>query len=175
MSNDKIKVAILGVGNCASSFVQGIEHYSNSDDEDGLISDVIGGYKVSDIEVVAAYDINSLKVGKDLSEAIFAEPNNTIKFCDVPKTGVTVQPGVINDGVGKFVKDIINTSPDSDNFEDSLMKSGAEILLPTRNVFTRLSSFVANQCSNFCNFPELEFSNAEVKTSFAACNSSSSD
>ena len=129
MSNDKIKVAILGVGNCASSFVQGIEHYSNSDDEDGLISDVIGGYKVSDIEVVAAYDINSLKVGKDLSEAIFAEPNNTIKFCDVPKTGVTVQPGVINDGVGKFVRDIINTSPDSDNFEDSLRESGAEILI----------------------------------------------
>ena len=78
MSNDKIKVAIVGVGNCASSFVQGVEHYSNNDDEDGLISDVIGGYKVSDIEVVAAYDINSLKVGKDLSEAIFAEPNNTI-------------------------------------------------------------------------------------------------
>jgi myo-inositol-1-phosphate synthase len=129
MSNDKIKVAILGVGNCASSFVQGIEHYSNTDNEDGLISDVIGGYKVSDIEVVAAYDINSLKVGKDLSEAIFAEPNNTMKFCDVPKTGVTVQPGVVNDGVGKFVKDIINTSPDSDNFEDSLRESGAEILI----------------------------------------------
>ena len=129
MSNDKIKVAILGIGNCASSFVQGIEHYSNSDNEDGLISDVIGGYKVSDIEVVAAYDINSLKVGKDLSEAIFAEPNNTMKFCDVPKTGVTVQPGVINDGVGKFVKDIINTSPESDNFEESLRESGAEILI----------------------------------------------
>ena len=75
-----IKVAILGIGNCASSFVQGIEHYSNSDNEDGLISDVIGGFKVSDIEVVAAYDINTTKVGKDLSEAIFAEPNNTIKF-----------------------------------------------------------------------------------------------
>ena len=129
MSNDKIKVAILGVGNCASSFVQGIEHYSNSENEDGLISDVIGGYKVSDIEVVAAYDINSLKVGKDLSEAIFAEPNNTMKFCDVPKTGVTVQPGVINDGVGKFVKDIINTAPESDNFEKSLGESGAEILI----------------------------------------------
>ena len=68
MSNDKIKVAILGVGNCASSFVQGIEYYSNTDNEDGLISDVIGGYKVSDIEVVAAYDINSLKVGKDLRD-----------------------------------------------------------------------------------------------------------
>ena len=124
-----IKVAILGVGNCASSFVQGIEHYSNSENEDGLISDVIGGYKVSNIEVVAAYDINTSKVGKDLSEAIFAEPNNTIKFSDVPETGVIVQPGVVNDGVGKFVKDIITTSPDSENFEDSLRDSGAEILI----------------------------------------------
>ena len=126
---NNIKVAILGVGNCASSFVQGIEHYSNSDNEDGLISDVIGGYKVSNIEVVAAYDINTTKVGKDLSEAIFSEPNNTIKFSDVPKTGVIVQPGVVNDGVGKFVKDIITTSPDSENFEDSLRDSGAEILI----------------------------------------------
>mgnify|MGYP001158582744 FL=1 len=126
---NNIKVAILGVGNCASSFIQGIEHYSNSDNEDGLISDIIGGYKVSNIEVVAAYDINTTKVGKDLSEAIFAEPNNTIKFCDVSKTGVVVQPGVVNDGVGKFVKDIIKTSPDSENFEDSLKNSGAEILI----------------------------------------------
>ena len=110
---NNIKVAILGVGNCASSFVQGIVHYSNSENEDGLISDVIGGYKVSNIEVVAAYDINTTKVGKDLSEAIFAEPNNTIKFSDVSTTGVIVQPGVANDGVGKFVKDIISTSPDS--------------------------------------------------------------
>ena len=126
---NNIKVAILGVGNCASSFVQGIEHYSNSENEDGLISDVIGGYKVSNIEVVAAFDINTTKVGKDLSEAIFAEPNNTIKFSDVPETGVIVQPGVVNDGVGKFFKDIITTSPDSENFEDSLRNSGAEILI----------------------------------------------
>ena len=126
---NNIKVAILGVGNCASSFVQGIEHYSNSENEDGLISDVIGGYKVSNIEVVAAFDINTTKVGKDLSEAIFAEPNNTIKFSDVPETGVIVQPGVVNDGVGKFVKDIITTSPDSENFEVSLRDSGAEILI----------------------------------------------
>ena len=124
-----IKVAILGIGNCASSFVQGIEHYSNSDNEDGLISDVIGGFKVSDIEVVAAYDINTTKVGKDLSEAIFAEPNNTIKFSDVSTTGVIVQPGVANDGVGKFVKDIISTSPDSEDFEQSLKDSDAEILI----------------------------------------------
>ena len=129
MENKQIRVAILGVGNCASSFVQGIEHYSNSENEDGLISDVIGGYKVSDIEIVAAYDINKSKVGKDLSEAIFSEPNNTIKFSEVPTTGIVVQPGVVKDGIGKFVKDVIETSPDSENFEESLRNSGAEILI----------------------------------------------
>jgi len=129
VEDGKIKVAILGVGNCASSFVQGIYYYSNNNSEDGLISDVIGGYKVSDIEVVAAYDINSSKVGKDLSEAIFAKPNNTLKFYDVPETGIIVEPGVLNDGVGKFVKDIIDVVPDSNDFEKSLLNSGAEILI----------------------------------------------
>tara|TARA_B100000214_G_scaffold375423_1_gene361684 strand:- start:562 stop:1635 length:1074 start_codon:yes stop_codon:yes gene_type:complete len=129
MGNQKIKVAILGVGNCASSFVQGIHYYTNNDKEDGLISDVIGGYKVSDIEVVAAYDINKSKVGKDLGDAIFADPNNTMKFFDVNSTGVTVEPGVAKDGVGKFTKDIIEKVSDNDNFEASLKNSGAEILI----------------------------------------------
>ena len=129
MGKQKIKVAILGVGNCASSFVQGIHYYTNSDKEDGLISDVIGGYKVSDIEVVAAYDINKSKVGKDLANAIFSDPNNTMKFFDVNSTGVTVEPGVAKDGVGKFTKDIIEKVSDNDNFEASLKNSGAEILI----------------------------------------------
>ena len=129
MEKQKIKVAILGVGNCASSFVQGIHYYTNNDKEDGLISDVIGGYKVSDIEVVAAYDINKSKVGKDLGDAIFADPNNTMKFFDVNSTGVTVEPGVAKDGVGKFTKDIIEKVSDNDNFEASLKNSGAEILI----------------------------------------------
>ena len=129
MGKQKIKVAILGIGNCASSFVQGIHYYTNNDKEDGLISDVIGGYKVSDIEVVAAYDINKSKVGKDLGDAIFADPNNTMKFFDVNSTGVTVEPGVAKDGVGKFTKDIIEKVSDNDNFEASLKNSGAEILI----------------------------------------------
>ena len=129
MGKQKIKVAILGVGNCASSFVQGIHYYTNNDKEDGLISDVIGGYKVSDIEVVAAYDINKSKVGKDLGDAIFSDPNNTMKFFDVNSTGVTVEPGVAKDGVGKFTKDIIEKVSDNDNFEASLKNSGAEILI----------------------------------------------
>tara|TARA_B100001057_G_scaffold494839_1_gene592317 strand:+ start:36663 stop:37736 length:1074 start_codon:yes stop_codon:yes gene_type:complete len=129
MGKQKIKVAILGVGNCASSFVQGIHYYTNNDKENGLISDVIGGYKVSDIEVVAAYDINKSKVGKDLGDAIFSDPNNTMKFFDVNSTGVTVEPGVAKDGVGKFTKDIIEKVSDNDNFEASLKNSGAEILI----------------------------------------------
>ena len=80
-----IKVAILGVGNCASSFVQGIVHYSNSENEDGLISDVIGGYKVSNIEVVAAYDINTTKVGKDLSERFLLNQITQLNFLTFQK------------------------------------------------------------------------------------------
>ena len=129
MGKQKIKVAILGIGNCASAFVQGIHYYTNNDKEDGLISDVIGGYKVSDIEVVAAYDINKSKVGKDLADAIFSDPNNTMKFFDVTSTGVTVEHGVAKDGVGKFTKDIIEKVSDNDNFEASLKNSGAEILI----------------------------------------------
>tara|TARA_B100001121_G_scaffold190419_1_gene166330 strand:- start:145 stop:1218 length:1074 start_codon:yes stop_codon:yes gene_type:complete len=129
MGKQKIKVAILGIGNCASAFVQGIHYYTNNDKEDGLISDVIGGYKVSDIEVVAAYDINKSKVGKDLADAIFSDPNNTMKFFDVTSTGVTVEHGVAKDGVGKFTKDIIEKVSDNDNFETSLKNSGAEILI----------------------------------------------
>ena len=80
-----IKVAILGVGNCASSFVQGVVHYSNSENEDGLISDVIGGYKVSNIEVVAAYDINTTKVGKDLSERFLLNQITQLNFLTFQK------------------------------------------------------------------------------------------
>ena len=121
MSRSKIKVAILGVGNCASSLVQGLEYYKNDDTENGLISDVIGGYKVSDIEIVAAFDINKEKVGIDLSEAIFKEPNNTSKFSEVPKLNIEVKPGKTLDGVGKFVEDKIPVVDDSDKVIDELM------------------------------------------------------
>tara|TARA_B100000029_G_scaffold113437_1_gene105712 strand:- start:4758 stop:5831 length:1074 start_codon:yes stop_codon:yes gene_type:complete len=129
MNKSKIKVAILGVGNCASALVQGLEYYKNDDMENGLISDVIGGYRVSDIEVVAAFDINKEKVGKDLSEAIFIEPNNTSKFSDVENLNIEVKPGKTLDGVGKFVKDIISVVDDSDNVVEVLKESNAEILV----------------------------------------------
>ncbi len=129
MSNPKIKVAILGVGNCASSFVQGLEYYKDEKTEIGLISDVIGGFKVSDIQIVAAFDINKDKVGKDISDAIFVEPNNTSKFCDVPNLNIEVKPGKTLDGVGKFVKELITTVDDSEEIVKELKESKAEILI----------------------------------------------
>lgn len=129
MENSKIKVAVVGVGNCASSLVQGLEYYKINDTENGLISDVIGGYRVADIEIVAAFDINKSKVGKDLSEAIFSEPNNTIKFSEVPTLNVEVSPGKTLDGIGKFVKEIIDPVDDSTSVIEVLKTSGAEILV----------------------------------------------
>ena len=103
---DKINVAIVGVGNCASSLVQGIEYYQNASDGEsipGLMHPRLGPYHISDINFVAAFDVGATKVGRDLSEAIFAEPNNTFKFSDVPRTGVTVERGMTHDGLGEFL------------------------------------------------------------------------
>jgi myo-inositol-1-phosphate synthase len=112
--NHKIRVAIIGVGNCASSLVQGIEFYKNADENEfvpGLMHVNLGGYHIRDIEFSAAFDVNVTKVGRDLSEAIFSEPNNTIKFSDVPKTGVTVSRGMTHDGLGKYLKEVIEKAP----------------------------------------------------------------
>jgi myo-inositol-1-phosphate synthase len=112
----KINVAIIGVGNCASSFVQGVHYYKNAKDGEtipGLMHVNLGGYHISDINFVAAIDIDKNKVGKDLSEAIYAEPNNTYKFCDVPSTGVKVVRGMTHDGLGKYLSQIIQKSPGS--------------------------------------------------------------
>ncbi len=111
---NSIKVAVIGVGNCASSLVQGIEKYRDVGAEDeapGIMHPVMGEYGIGDIEVVAAFDINESKVGLDLSEAILAEPNNTVKFADVPHTGVTVQRGMTHDGIGHYVSDMVKKAP----------------------------------------------------------------
>jgi myo-inositol-1-phosphate synthase len=110
----KINVAIIGVGNCASSLVQGVHYYRNAKEGDtipGLMHVTLGGYHVSDINFVAAIDIDITKVGKDLSEAIYASPNNTYKFCDVPHTGVKVVRGMTHDGLGKYLSQIIVKAP----------------------------------------------------------------
>src|SRR4030042_858985 len=106
----KINVAIIGVGNCASSLVQGVHYYKDAKDDEfvpGLMHVTLGGYHVRDINFVAAFDIDINKVGKDLGEAIYTTPNNTIEFCKVPKTGVTVQRGMVHDGLGKYLSMII--------------------------------------------------------------------
>jgi len=106
----KVRVAIIGVGNCASSFVQGVEYYKNAAEDEfipGLMHANLGGYHIRDIEFSAAFDIAKDKVGKDLSEAIHAYPNNTVKFADVPNLDVPVQRGMTHDGLGKYLSEMI--------------------------------------------------------------------
>ncbi|MEA3442112.1 MAG: inositol-3-phosphate synthase [Chloroflexota bacterium] len=109
-----INVAIIGVGNCASSLIQGVHYYKNAREDEfvpGLMHVNLGGYHISDINFVAAFDIDKNKVGKDLAKAIYTIPNNTMKFCDVPKTGVTVNRGMTHDGLGKYLSKIITKAP----------------------------------------------------------------
>jgi len=114
MSNKKVRVAIIGVGNCASSLVQGLEFYKNTPNDStvpGLMHVNLGGYHVSDIEITMGIDINVTKVGKDVSEAIFAEPNNTFKFTDVPNLNAPVVRGMTHDGLGKYLSQVIVKAP----------------------------------------------------------------
>ena len=111
---DKVRVAIIGVGNCASSFVQGVEFYKNAKDDDfvpGLMHINLGGYHIRNIEFSAAFDIDKNKVGKDLSEAIFTYPNNTYKFSHVPSLDVPVHRGMTHDGLGEYLSKIIQKAP----------------------------------------------------------------
>jgi myo-inositol-1-phosphate synthase len=110
----KVRVAIIGVGNCASAFVQGVQYYKDADPKarvPGLMHVDLGGYHVSDIEFTAAFDIDKEKVGKDLSEAIWSGQNNTIKFAEVPNLGVKVHRGMTHDGLGKYLKQKIEKAP----------------------------------------------------------------
>ena len=110
----KVRVAIIGVGNCASSLVQGVQFYRAAPDDafiPGLMHPRLGDYHVGDIEFSAAFDIDANKVGKDLAEAIWAAPNNTIKFADVPQLGVPVARGMTHDGLGKYLKTVIQKAP----------------------------------------------------------------
>ncbi len=113
-NSKKVRVAIIGVGNCASSFVQGVQFYRNVKDNErvpGLMHVNLGGYHINDIEFTAAFDVVDTKVGKDLSEAIFAYPNNTYKFSDVPNLNVPVYRGMTHDGLGKYLSQILTKAP----------------------------------------------------------------
>jgi myo-inositol-1-phosphate synthase len=113
--NDKrVRVAIVGVGNCANSLLQGVEYYKDAPDDKfvpGLMHVDLGGYHIRDIDFVAAFDVTKDKVGKDLADAMWAHPNDTIKFADVKKTGVTVNRGMTHDGIGKFLSEVVTKAP----------------------------------------------------------------
>ncbi|MGM0770195.1 MAG: inositol-3-phosphate synthase [Halobacteriota archaeon] len=156
---DKIKIAIVGVGNCASSLIQGLEYYKDKAEKDaiGLMHWDIDGYKPFDIEVVAAFDIDERKVGKDVAEAIFAPPNCTTVFCpDIPKTGVKVTMGSIKDGVSehmisydddyRFIPSNVEESSDQ-KIVSILKDSGAEILLNFLPVGSEIATRFYAQCA----------------------------
>ncbi len=130
---DKVRVAIVGVGNCASSFIQGVEYYKDADASDfvpGLMHVDLGGYHVRDIEFTAAFDIDADKVGKDLSEAIWRGQNNTLKFSDVPSLGVEVHRGMTHDGLGKYLKEKIQKAPgETADIESILRETKTDVLV----------------------------------------------
>ena len=129
----KVKVAIIGVGNCASALVQGVYYYRDADENEmipGLMHVRLGPYHISDIEFVAAFDVDKNKVGKDLSEAIFVPPNCTRKFADVPKLGVEVMRGMTHDSIGKFLHGVIEKHPSPTvDVADVLKSAGADVVI----------------------------------------------
>ena len=131
--SDTVNVAIVGVGNCASALVQGVHKYRDASPDEfvpGLMHVDLGGYHVRDIEFVAAFDVDARKVGHDLSEAVFAEPNNTIRFADVPHLGVTVSRGLTLDGIGKYLSEVVDQGPgDEVDVAGILRDTSADVLV----------------------------------------------
>jgi len=129
----KVRVAVVGVGNCASSLIQGVEYYKDASPKDfvpGLMHVDLGGYHIRDIEFVAAFDVDKTKVGNDLSEAIWAGQNNTVKFADVPHLGVKVERGMTHDGIGKYLADLIEKAPgETSDVVNILKETGADVLV----------------------------------------------
>jgi myo-inositol-1-phosphate synthase len=146
-----VRVAIVGVGNCASSLVQGVEYYKDADPASrvpGLMHVQFGPYHVRDIEFVAAFDVDAKKVGRDLAEAIVASENNTIKFCDVPPTGVTVQRGPTLDGLGEYYTEVISESDEEPaDVVRALRESGADVLVSYLPVGSEQADRFYAQCA----------------------------
>ncbi len=132
-AKDKVRVAIIGVGNCANSLLQGVEYYKDSKPEDtvpGLMHVDLGGYHISDIEFTAAFDVVKGKVGVDLADAIWAPPNDTINFSDVPRTGVKVSRGMTHDGLGKYISQVVEKAPGStDDVVGILKETGTDVVV----------------------------------------------
>jgi myo-inositol-1-phosphate synthase len=146
-----VRVAIVGVGNCAASLVQGVEYYKNADPEErvpGLMHVQFGPYHVGDIEFVAAFDVDGKKVGQDLADAIGASENNTIKFCDVPPSGVIVQRGHTYDGLGDYYLDTIQESDETPvDVVKVLKESGADVLVSYLPVGSEVADKFYAQCA----------------------------
>jgi myo-inositol-1-phosphate synthase len=149
--NKKIRVAIAGVGNCASSLVQGVDYYRDADPTDdvpGLMHVTLGGYHVGDVEFVAAFDVDATKVGLDLGKAIFAGQNNTIRFSAVGELGVTVQRGPTLDGLGKYYRQTIEESPaEPVDVGEVLRKTRADVLVSYLPVGSEFAQKHYAQCA----------------------------
>ncbi len=146
-----VRVAVVGVGNCASSLVQGVEYYKDADPASrvpGLMHVQFGPYHVRDIEFVAAFDVDAKKVGRDIAEAIVASENNTIKICDVPPSGVTVQRGPTMDGLGEYYQEIITESDDEPvDVVQALKDSRADVLVSYLPVGSEQADRFYAQCA----------------------------
>jgi myo-inositol-1-phosphate synthase len=133
MHKDKVRVAIVGVGNCASALVQGLEFYKDApagESVPGLMHAQLGPYRVSDVQIVAAFDVDGKKVGRDVSEAIASEPNNTIKFADVPPLGVDVLRGPTLDGLGQYYREVVTESSEEPvDVGQALREARAEVVV----------------------------------------------
>jgi myo-inositol-1-phosphate synthase len=132
-SDGKVRVAIIGVGNCANSLVQGVEYYKDADPDafvPGLMHVDVGGLHIRDIEFTAAFDVTKDKVGKDLAEAIWAHPNDTYRFAEVPKTGIKVSRGMTHDGIGKYLSEIVEKAPGAtDDVVGILRETGTDVVV----------------------------------------------
>ncbi len=131
--NERVRVALIGVGNCANALVQGVEYYRDAPRDEfvpGLMHVDLGGYHVGDVEFSAAFDVTTDKVGKDLAEAIWARPNDTVKFADVRKTGVTVSRGMTHDGIGTYLSGVVEKAPgETDDVVAILRETGTDVVV----------------------------------------------
>jgi myo-inositol-1-phosphate synthase len=150
-SKDKVRVAIVGVGNCANSLLQGVEYYKDADENafvPGLMHVNLGGYHIRDIEFTAAFDVTADKVGKDLADAMWAHPNDTIKFADVKKTGITVSRGMTHDGIGKYLGEITTKAPgETDDIVGILKETQTDVVVSYLPVGSEMAAkWYAEQC-----------------------------
>ena len=150
-SKDKVRVAIVGVGNCANSLLQGVEYYKDADPETfvpGLMHVNLGGYHISDIEFTAAFDVVKGKVGEDLADAMWAKPNDTIKFANVPKTGITVSRGMTHDGIGKYLSQVVEKAPgETADIVKILQETGTDVVVSYLPVGSEAAAkWYAEQC-----------------------------